>query len=372
MRSDPISGKINHSIMKLKLTSFKTLTILSIVVLTMSTLRCIDPITFESNVNRNFLVVDAQITDEPGPHLIRLGRSAAFASALDEGNELPVTGATISVIDEDGISTPFIERTNGFYLSSPNFKGEIGKTYTLHIRTPDGHQYESTPQQIPNKIAIDSVYWEVVPITIPATGFATKPVDSHAIQFYVDAVAPSNNYFFKWEWEGTYQYAAPRRPFVCFFDEVASEEAHAVSHELGLKKEVSRLPVSLKVLNYKFQRNYAYNLKLFAFEREAYVFWRQVDRQLNSMGSIFDSAPTRLTSNITNPENDDEVILGFFSAMSVSEKRTYVRRGDIDVEFMDLPTLCPGDVPEGQLDPRCIDCRNLPGNYVTPPDWWED
>ena len=47
------------------------------------------------------------------------------------------------------------------------------------------------------------------------------------------------------------------------------------------------------------------------------------------MGSLFDSQPSQLKGNIFNVTNPDEMVIGFVSAGTITEKRIYINNFEI-------------------------------------------
>ena len=93
---------------------------------------CVDPYYPEIEDNQESLVVEALITDQPGWQAIYLSRS----SPINEKGTHPETDAYVSVSDDLGRSTEFIEQDRGAYYSWMT-SGELGTgiTYRLNIVT---------------------------------------------------------------------------------------------------------------------------------------------------------------------------------------------------------------------------------------------
>jgi len=104
---------------------------------------------------KNPLVVQGVITNGPGPYMIKLSQAVSFAS----NNQVAVRKAGIYVMDDLNNRYDFKEKNQGLYYSdSANFRGLLGRTYTLFIKTKDGLEYKSSPCLIEPESKIDSVY----------------------------------------------------------------------------------------------------------------------------------------------------------------------------------------------------------------------
>ena len=86
------------------------------------------------------LAVEAIVTDQPDLNYVKLSRSAPYAKGIEPE---PVTQAEVLLTDSQGRSTPFVHYAGGEYKPAAGFKGEVGKTYTLTIKT-DGQAYTAT------------------------------------------------------------------------------------------------------------------------------------------------------------------------------------------------------------------------------------
>jgi hypothetical protein len=77
------------------------------------------------------IVVEGKITDEPGPHQVKLTFPLFELNGIPE----PVTGALVEINDARVIHTlTETPRGSGIYLTDPGFAGEAGKGYQLRIR----------------------------------------------------------------------------------------------------------------------------------------------------------------------------------------------------------------------------------------------
>ncbi len=80
------------------------------------------------------LVVEGFITDQPGINTIKISRSEPL---WRRQFVKPLTGCIVTISDELGHIYSLKETvTFGVYITDPaNFRGVIGRKYTLHIRT---------------------------------------------------------------------------------------------------------------------------------------------------------------------------------------------------------------------------------------------
>ena len=135
-------------------------------------------------------------------------------------------------------------------------------------------------------------------------------------------------------------------------------------------------------------------VKQYSLGEEGYHYWNELKKTSQEQGFLFDRQPALLKSNIHNVNDENEIILGFFTMAGVTAKRAFA----IEPEGLDLsPYLwyCfpvsrgPGgfltreDLPiyyarawkEGkssfaQVNKHCVDCREYKNStHIKPADW---
>ena len=150
---------------------------------------CIDKIELkEANVPRK-LIVDGTVTNLPGPYFVTLSYSEPFNST--KITEL-VSGATVTVSDNLGNIYPLSAFTNGVYKTdSASFRGVVGRSYSVNIKTLDGKQYKSRPESILPPVPIDSITSRFVPGQIRTASFE--------VSVKVKDPSVSGN-FYRWKW----------------------------------------------------------------------------------------------------------------------------------------------------------------------------
>jgi hypothetical protein len=98
------------------------------------------------------IVIEAFITDQQDSSRVLISTT----KNISENNYYPgVGGAVITVSDEAGVITTFIEDSAGYY-SAPGFKGAVGKTYSLLVNI-NGSSF-SAVSTMPQKIRMDTLY----------------------------------------------------------------------------------------------------------------------------------------------------------------------------------------------------------------------
>ncbi|HUW08031.1 MAG TPA: DUF4249 domain-containing protein [Williamwhitmania sp.] len=104
-----------------------------------------------ANQNQNLLVVEGQVTDQPGMQYVKISRTASY---MDGTSPTKIDDALVTVTN-DGQTVVFTNSAPGYYTPPSDFLGEVGKTYNLNVLV-DGKTYEAS-STMNQALALDSV-----------------------------------------------------------------------------------------------------------------------------------------------------------------------------------------------------------------------
>ena len=143
---------------------------------------CDKIITLPIKDNETKVVIDATITDQPGPYFVKLTRSIN----LNETNIYPVIENGIVIItDNTGIKDTLKYAKDGIYKTKL-IQGVYGRTYHLEVNI-EGNKYTATTT-MPSKVYLDS---------LRINTFAFNGENQYSIiPVYTDPVELGNNYRF--------------------------------------------------------------------------------------------------------------------------------------------------------------------------------
>ncbi|MDX1629291.1 MAG: DUF4249 domain-containing protein, partial [Fulvivirga sp.] len=230
--------------------------------LTLFTGACIDPAGIKPADFNDFLVVEGFITDQPGPHPFKITRVVEFSGILQGGVVDVEEPVIINIIDEDGNQTrlnetitrlkevhcftgrfSFVRFLTG-YETPASFRGKVGNTYIMEIKTNDGEIYRSEPQTIRSTPPIDSV--ELSFKEMP-TGNDSQPRSGVEVFSSWQDPAEEENYYF-WQADGIYRLRSrdPRvpppglaiPPKCCFLDPADDGSLDCYIHEPNIEGNV--------------------------------------------------------------------------------------------------------------------------------------
>jgi hypothetical protein len=128
------------------------------------------------------LVIEANITDQPGPYFVRLTRTVNFNV---ENSFPPITNAIVTLSDNTGTEEVLSETSPGSYETN-SIVGTPGRTYRLSVIS-EGQEYVATAT-MPASVTLDD-------ITIEEGGFIGETENEVVVRFQ-DVPGVKNYYRF--------------------------------------------------------------------------------------------------------------------------------------------------------------------------------
>ncbi|KAA3637718.1 MAG: DUF4249 domain-containing protein [Bacteroidetes bacterium] len=359
---------------------------------------CVEEFQPELDEFDNLLVVDGEITNEPGPYTINL----SISSGLEIIKPEPVTGAQVVIIEEFGPAETLTEISPGTYQTAEGgIQGQIGKKYKLTINL-GGKKYESEYELLKEPTDISSVDAQ-----LEYRAFPDAPEEVPGIQFYVNTEAsPHFKDYYLWRFEGTYKYQSSLLIYYVFegtlydFEDHDSLKTCYRTYKVGevfttntdnlSVAQVNNKPLFfLPATDRKLTIRYSLLTKQYSISKEAYDFWHGIELQTSNNSSLYTSQPYQIRGNLKNVTDPDEPVLGYFLVAGVSENRIFVERpSEVEIFIPDCaldymayayifdtgPDEWPIYVTQGEFGraiaaPGCMDCRRL-GGVLEQPDFW--
>ena len=369
---------------------------------------CVKPYDFNPQSFEKVLVVDGAISDQPGPYAVEI----TYTYPLDTNLAERVSNAEVWVEAADGDRIEYAGAQDGTYYSPPGFQAEVGDTYQLFIRMPDGATYASTAESLIKSPGIDSVYDRYA--ELPSS---EGDRNVGGIQFFVDTHDETGvARFFRYEWEEAYEI---RVPFPAAYELNEDSMLVPMQDEIGVcyrenasnnlifgttignsENRIAEFPIRFVSQEDQTLRvKYAILVKQYAISESAYLFYKRLRENNESGGSLFDQQTGSVFGNISSLDNNDQQVLGYFEVAGVSEKRTFFSNAELDprLRVANFPFYCTSEnsiktVPDsvqyylGQTgghvygyssmppaayihNRSCTDCSFYAS--ITPPDYWE-
>jgi hypothetical protein len=328
---------------------------------------CIDPLEADLSTQQEHLVVEGIFTNEAKLNYVRLSYSQPHTSPYNKFEEK----AIVTVEGSAGESFRFIYDKAGYYFAEQGeeARGTIGNSYTLYIGVGD-KSYMSKPVKLLAPIPIDSIHFEVDTKTFAFKGDKeAKLYLGYNVLINYDDPAMEKN-FLRWSFATTYEVWTQPWDYIdsmtglpapkdcctqCFLEEKL-EQFKVIDDRLTNGKQV----LNQNVLFIPFEKYLGVKNKLTVYQHtitnEAYNFFRILEQQKGTTGTVFDPPPAEVKGNMFNADDGEEQVIGFFDVSGVSVRQITINKQDIPVSFP------PFSFPD--------DCQKLPGATKDIPAGW--
>ncbi|WP_237151130.1 DUF4249 domain-containing protein [Pontibacter actiniarum] len=257
---------------------------------------------------------------------------------------------------------------NYFPVQPLEAAGVVGHTYTLHIEV-GGRVYKSNPVTLKGPVPIDSIHAEVDEQVFSFPRYKERKV-LPGYKVLVDYQDPADvKNFLRWTFESIYEVETEPRDFVDSLGRPAPKNCCTrciISERPDRFKVLSdRLANGQKrgnqeILFIPFERYITkkYKLRVYqhAITEQAYEFFRIMEQQKETTGTVFDPPPAELKGNMFNVNDEDEQVIGFFDVSAVSVEEIVFLLEDIAYPVPDF--IYPDD------------CCTLPGASAEIPEDW--
>jgi len=285
---------------------------------------CITQFIPQTSEDKEILVVEGLVTDQPGTNSIKLSKSLPLGG---RSAAKPLSGAIVTVSDDLGYIVNFSESSAGYYIPPDFFHGELGRKYTLHVNVnsvSDNLKYESVPVEMKPVPVIDSVFYEKLTL-VESNGASTA---QQGCQVYVNTHDPSNQCkFYRWEfaetWEFILPYAVPNK--ICWVSS-NSDVINIKSTSVLAEDKVNRFPLNfISNESDRLRVKYSILVKQYSLNEDEYLYWEKLQNISQQVGGLYDIIPSSISSNVFSTDDPDEKVLGYFSVSASTTKRLFIK-----------------------------------------------
>lgn len=355
---------------------------------------CISPYEPQGIESTEGLLVVEAILLAPYGSEVKLSRTIS----LEDVTYKPVSGE-VKIISDNGEEYRMTETTAGTYGFEQEFIYRENTKYALDM-VLDGKHYRSEyvkPSQTPEIEALTWAYSEkneqvdiLVNVDNPdvdvayyqwkfnenweirAASFGTHRWDPDTRSLIEHSLSGPNNRYYCWARDSS-------RHFV-----LGSSEKLVSS--MIRDKTIKEITYGGTRLSYL----YHIDVKQYALTKEAHAYFRNLQNNVETTGSIFAPQPTEMKGNINCPDNPAETVIGFFVATTETTRAMYIDA--IDIPEMQVREYCealtdfegpedaynqgygiltyvPGAPPIDYSIMRCVDCTRK-GGTKDRPEWW--
>ena len=143
---------------------------------------CEKVITLPIEINDSKVIIEANITDQPGPYFVKLSKSIS----INEPNIYPIVSNGSIIISDNMGTKDTLKHTSGGIYKTNRIRGVYGNTYSLEVKV-DGKIY-TAQTTMPMKVNLDSLRINTFPVN-GENRYSIIPV-------YQDPIALGNSYRF--------------------------------------------------------------------------------------------------------------------------------------------------------------------------------
>jgi hypothetical protein len=320
---------------------------------------CVEEISFNDSSFDKLLVVQAALTDEYKIHEVFLSRINTLNA--EEDIETYEKNAVVSIIEDSQITYNFQENANGVYVSIFPFKAEIGKQYSLQIKSSDGEIYESTLEEIQGVNNIDDIYAE------PGTDF--YGVEGLTISVKSTSTDKSAKYY-KYTYRETYKIIAPYYSkfalriisdvFPWKVEKYYQNEKHQICYntihsESLMQTETNSLRENTVIHPIRFIKKndtiiahrYSIEVKQHVQSYEAYTYFKTLSKLSHTENVFSQTQQGFLQGNVMPTIDQKNKVVGFFEVNGTSKKRLFFNHRDVFPDhYVNTRIFCDVYAPE--------------------------
>jgi len=335
---------------------------------------CLDKIDLDvpAGLEDSIVIRGELIKGEPSTIVVYVGRVFNF----DLTSRTPFNARSVDLMDDSGNKMNIVSIQDGvhrhtFSLADPVQVMEGGK-YKIRVSTFDGRTYESRLEEIlplPEKGKM-----KAVPSNITVLNDRGQQEDLFAVQFLLDTPVDieerEQNARLVWTPERTFKITDNLQTVCYVTGNVNINDIFVLDGTIFGTDTVKDIPLSQTLLSSDFFEGYYYTIYQKSVSKGAFDYWNQTKQVIERTGNLFEAPAGRITTNITNTENEEDDVFGYFMAYAQDTIRLYVPPNQFESEGRACPPNVPAPPGGGCAVPVCCDCPSAAGSQVRRPEFW--
>lgn len=323
---------------------------------------CVDRVNLDlPPPDRYPVAIDGMISDQPGPYQVIVTRAQDIESKDSPRIRIPVKWMILS--DDAGNKDTLTLTKYNFYQTSTSMRGQVGRVYTLYFKLLDGREYLSRPDTLLPTGQVKDVSFSFR--SDPAGPYTTK----YGFDIFFDASTQGlRNNQFLWKMVGTYKADITCCTCWVFINNPIPIVSDGQLVEGGEFKHVKAgyIPVNA----YTFMNKVYAGVQQMSLTQGAFRFWRAVQSQQQSIGSLFQPSFGKIPENFTQLSGEPGEVFGLFYATSITTNGVFITRQDVPNQSF-IPDPSPAPTNGNYIPPAsCIEA--FPGSTDIRPPYWED
>ncbi|WP_373495456.1 DUF4249 domain-containing protein [Aquiflexum sp.] len=332
---------------------------------------CIDRLDFLGDTEEGQLVIYGLFTDLDEIQVVNVSKTVSFGL-----QPMGVINALVTLLTDEGERFAYFNAGNGNY-ELRDIKAKEDKRYALEVLV-DGKIYRSSFESIPSVIGEDSLSF----------AFSYEPFRNEVSEqvFSLSAAtslpSSSDSFFLRWITEETHLWirtivpcagwCPPPFPNCFIYDILEPNRLNLFDGTKSSTRNLNQLMGKRSVDN-SFFYPFFFTVRQLSINRGAFEYWGKINIMINNQGSLFDIPPAPVFGNISNVEDQNDLVLGYFEVAKSKITRIYTTRADVPFYLVEPCLYMPGK-PLDSYPRGCRNCAERAGSRKwneLNPEWWK-
>ena len=312
---------------------------------------CIEAIEPEFDYQSGLIFIDAFALSEKGLSQVSIKQSIELS---DFGSFENVSDAKVFFVNEaNGEIEILSEISKGFYVPNENFSVMSEDTWKVKIDLADGRSYESLPQKVSEHVDLDELQATYSDELVFDPGY-NDFVPGHKISATFSDPAVNENYYI-WRTR-TFEplntcltcFNGILRGGECVFQEIARWLPKYHDYLCLSDCWLIRYGTNIAVFSDQFsdgntvegqeitdviyyrKENVLVEIQQLSVGESTYKYYKTINDLVQESGGLNAPTPAALLGNLISTTNPEEIVVGNFTAASVSTKRIFIERTGFD------------------------------------------
>jgi hypothetical protein len=294
-------------------------------------------------------VIEGMIQEGGNPYV-----KLSWAIGYNEQTKEYIHDAEIQVTDDLGNSVNLEETGDGYYtVFFDEFKGTVGRTYTLHVVLPGGNEYISSPAHLHNKPVIDSLYADPgIRIAYTYNAYNEPMAETQEGLFVLADMSEITDsvLYYRFYTRVVKEITYTQDPGTLFAQTVFVWKIYTLDNQFSVNHSVDQdnrqvlrehhvgflhfdydPSLETPIATAPYPEGWVLTFKVYAISAEVYDYYNSIAQQLVSNDQIFAPVPSQVNSTIKCLTDPSKKAIGVFEASSFTTVYKGFAWKDLDV-----------------------------------------
>jgi hypothetical protein len=331
---------------------------------------CIDEVSFPVSELKAGMNISGFITDSLffQKITVRSTTGVGYGASVDGK---PISGARVTIVSNQGISTPFNELfQSGDYVAY--FKPEYGVTYQLKVVLADGHTYQSSPQLASPLKPSFSISSRLIRTPVLNTNQVIRDFEEVGIILNTTLMSGNKPLYALYRISGEYallEDAILMTRKTCYIKENLDFNNLKVFGGSSLPGGIVREAVIYKTIaDDRFYDQYCFHIDQYIVDKDTYLYFDKIAQLVQTGTNVFVTPPGYITGNIHNVADSTEKVSGYFFIGTQSSQLNFTNATKLGTQ---VDYRCYIKDPNQTEAKECFECLLLPNSSRIRPSYWQ-